>query len=75
MVTTNDRGPINIVQLFIGYKVHGIIFYSRMRSMNKKTYSCGVVVKGTKERDGSGVDYYGVLKKVLQLLYLGKPIK
>jgi len=55
------EGPINIVQPFIRYKVHGIRFHTRTRSMNKKTYSCGVLVKGTLEGDGSGVDYYGVL--------------
>ena len=43
--------------------------------MNKKTSSCGVLVNGTSEGDGSGVDYYGVLEEVLQLEYLGEPIK
>ena len=69
------EGPINIVQPFTGYKVHGIRFHTRTRSMNKKTSSCGVLVKGTSEGDGSGVDYYGVLEEVLQLEYLGRPIK
>ena len=55
--------------------MHGIRFHTRTRSMNKKTSSCGVLVKGTSEGDGSGVDYYGVLEEVLQLEYLGEPIK
>ena len=59
------EGPINIVQPFAGYKVHGIRFHTKTRSMNKKTSSCGVLVKGTSEGDGSGVDYYGVLEEVL----------
>jgi len=40
-----------------------------------KTYSCGVLVKGTGEGDNSGVDYYGVLEEVLRVEYLGEPIK
>jgi len=69
------EGPINIVQPFTGYKVHGIRFHTRIRSINKKTSSCGVLVKGTSEGDGGWVDYYGMLKEVLQLEYLGEPIK
>ena len=69
------NGPINIVHPFIGYKVHRIRFHTRIRSMNKKTCSCGVLLKGTSERDGSVVDYYGVVEEVPQLEYPGEPIK
>ena len=69
------EGPINVVQPFTGYKVHGIRFHTRTRSMNKKTSSCGVLVKGISEGNASGVDYYGVLEEVLQLEYLGEPMK
>ena len=33
------------------------------KNMNKKTSSCGVLVKGTSEGNGSGMDYYGALRK------------
>ena len=69
------EGPIHIVQPYAGYKVHGIRFHTRARSMNKKTSSCGVLVKGTSDGSGSGVDYYGVLEEVIQLEYLGEPRK
>ena len=65
------KGPITIVQPHTGYKVHGVQFHSRTRSANTKTYSCGVLVKGTGEGDNSGVDYYGVLEEVLRVEYLG----
>ena len=32
-------------------------------------------MKGTSEGNASGVDYYGVLEEVLQLEYLGEPMK
>jgi len=69
------EGPIHIVQPYAGYKVHGIRFHTRARSMNKKTSSCGVLVKGTSDGSGSGVDYYGVLEEVIELEYLGEPRK
>ena len=47
---------IKIVQSFKGYKVHDIMFHTKIRSANNKTYSCGVVVKGITEGDSSGVD-------------------
>jgi len=49
------KGPINIVHRLTSYKVHGIRFHTRTRSMNKKTYSCDVIVKRTSEGDGSEV--------------------
>ena len=40
-----------------------------------KTYSCGVLVKGTGEGNNNGIDYYEVLEEVLRVEYLGEPIK
>lgn len=59
------EGPISIVQPFTGYKMHDIKLHTRTKSMNNKTYSCDVVVKGTSKGDGNGVDYYGVLEEIL----------
>jgi len=64
------KGPINVVQPLNGYKVHGTRFHTRARSAYKKTYSCGVLVKGTTSGDSSGVDYYGVLEEDLELSIL-----
>jgi len=69
------EGPLTIVQPFNGYKVHGIRFHTRARSARKKTYSCGVLVKGTTSGAAGGVDYYGVLDEVLRVEYPGEPIK
>ena len=69
------EGPLNIVQPFSGYKVHGIRFHTRARSARKKTYSCGVLVKGTTSGAAGGDDYYGVLEEVLRVEYPGEPIK
>ena len=55
--------------------MHGIRFHTRARSAHKKTYSCGVLVKGTTLGAVDGVDYYGVLKEVLRVEYPGEPIK
>jgi len=62
-------------QPFNGYKVHAIRFHTRARSANKKTYSCGVLVKGTTSSDSGGIDCYGVLEEVLRVEYPGDPIK
>ena len=59
------EGPITIDQPYKGYKVHGVRFHTRTRIANTKTYSYGVLVKGTGEGDNSGVDYYGVLEEGL----------
>ena len=50
-------------------------FHTRTRSANTKTYSCGILVKGTRKGDTSGVDYYGVLEEVLRVEYLSELIK
>ena len=68
------EGPLNIVQPYNGYKVHGIRFHTRSRSAGRKTYSCGVLVKGT-TGDVGGVDYYGVLEEVIRVEYPGEPLK
>jgi len=75
MVATMAKRPITIVQPYTRYKVHGVQFHNRIRSANTKIYSCSVLVKGTREGDNSGVDYYGVLEEVLRVEYLGEPIK
>ena len=58
-----------------GYKVHGIRFHTRARSVHKKAYSCGVLVKGTTLGNSGVVDYYGVLEEVFRVEYPGEPIK
>jgi len=50
------EGPIIIIQPYTGYQVHGVRFHTRTRSANKKTYSCGLLVKGTGEGDIVGLN-------------------
>ena len=45
-----------------------------MRSVGKKTYNYSVDVCGTREGDIKN-DYYGVLKDIIEIKYVGKPLK
>ena len=56
------------------YVVNGFKFTAEEYSKYKKTNNSGVWVKGG---DGNldGVDYYGVLKEVLEMEYSGWPTK
>ena len=40
----------------------------------KKTYNCGVGVCGTREGDIEN-DHYIILKDIIEIEYLGKPLK
>ena len=56
------------------YRVNGFKFHTEARSVGKKTYNCGVSVCGTGEGDIEN-DYYDVLKDIIQLEYVGEPLK
>jgi len=64
------EGPPSIMQPFSRSKVHGIKLYKKTRSANKKTYSCGAVVKATIKGESTCVDCYGELEEVLKVEYL-----
>ncbi|XP_057248854.1 uncharacterized protein LOC125494642 [Beta vulgaris subsp. vulgaris] len=65
------RGPIQYVTSFSGYVTNGFRFQTLQRDKNLRTQNSGVVVLGD-TCDGHGaLDFYGVLKEVLKLEYLG----
>ena len=47
---------------------------TQKHSVGKKAYNCGVGVCRTGEGDIDN-DYYGVLKHIIKLEYIGQPIK
>lgn len=66
-----SRGPIQYVKSFSGYVSNGFRFHTLQRDKNSRTQNSGVVVVGD-TGDGHGtLDYYGVLKEVIKLEYLG----
>ena len=56
------------------YRVNRFKFHTEARNIGKKTYNCGVSVCGTGEGDIEN-DYYGVLKDIIQIKYVGEPLK
>jgi len=80
MITTSygynklPKNLLHIVQPISRLKVRGIRFHTKIRRDNKKTYTCGAILKGTTGGDSNCIDYYGVLGEVLKVKYLGEPI-
>ncbi|XP_024196087.1 uncharacterized protein LOC112199281 [Rosa chinensis] len=62
-------GPQREVARYSGCIINGIRFHTQKRDANKKTQNYGVVVKG--EHRGKSIDFYGVLKDIIVLSYLG----
>ena len=56
------------------YFVNGYKFHIESHGSIKLTSSCGVCIKGSNSND-TEIQYYGHLKEVLRLEYLGLPIK
>lgn len=67
-------GPKRKVHTWPIYFVNGFKFHTEEWSVGKKTINCGLCVKG----DDEGVEenyYYGIVKEILQVEYLGEPTK
>ncbi|GLT85670.1 hypothetical protein SLE2022_038530 [Rubroshorea leprosula] len=64
-------GPIFEVNVYNGFFVNGFKFLTEEFTSTRKTYNCGVCVKGTTINSADETDYYGVLKEVIELLYYG----
>ena len=62
------------VSTWTAYRVNGFKLYTETHSLRKKTYNFGVGVCGTGEGDIEN-DYYGVLKDIIELEYVGEPFK
>jgi hypothetical protein len=66
--------PKRYVSTWTAYRVNGFKFHTEARSVGKRTYNCGVGVCGTGEGDVQN-DYYGVLKDIIEIEYVGEPVK
>ncbi|CAJ2645148.1 unnamed protein product [Trifolium pratense] len=67
-------GPKRKIHTWPIYFVNGFKFHTAEWSVGKKTLNCGVCVKG----DDEGVEenyYYGNIKEIMQVEYLGEPTK
>ena len=66
--------PNRHVSKWTMYRVNGFKFHIETRSIGKKIYNCGVGVCGMGE-GGIQNDYYGVPKDIIQIEYVGEPLK
>jgi len=67
-------GPSTSVKCYNGYYVNGFKFHTQCYGRFKKTMNSGVCVKGSCYDDNER-DYYGMLKEVVRLKYLGSKCK
>ena len=67
-------GPSTSVKCYNGYYVNGFKFHTQRYGRFKKTMNSGVCVKGSCYDDNER-DYYGMLKEVVRLKYLGSKCK
>ena len=58
----------------MAYRVNGFKFCTEAHNVEKKTYNCGVDVRGVGKGDIEN-DYYGVLKDIVQIEYVDAPLK
>lgn len=65
------RGPIQYVRSFSGYVTNGYRFHTSQRDTNRRTQNSGVVVLGETGNGSEAIDFYGVLRDVVRLEYLG----
>ncbi|GLU00213.1 hypothetical protein SLE2022_175940 [Rubroshorea leprosula] len=64
-------GPTFQVNVYNGFYANDFKFLTEEYTMTRKTYNCGVCVKGTTINSKDEIDYYGVLKEIIELLYYG----
>jgi len=62
-------GPDFIIKKYSSCVVNGVRFNTVDRDKNKKTQNSGVMVQG--EHNGQVIDFFGILKEIIQLLYIG----
>ena len=66
------RGPSNRALQYTACTVRGYRFHTLDRERNRKTQNCGVLVEGSYGTDD--IDYYGVIRDIIGLKYLGGSI-
>lgn len=76
---TLSKGPLYCVKRYPGYKMHGVVFHCKYKSMIRSFENNGVLCKAdttwynnTQDNNliSGDIDYYEVLLDVLQLEYL-----
>lgn len=74
------RGPLYGAKTYTGYKANGFIFHTKERSVMRSFDNSGVLCKADTTCYAStsdnnpiegAIDYYGVLREVVELQYLG----
>ncbi|CAN1343619.1 hypothetical protein LINPERPRIM_LOCUS39854 [Linum perenne] len=66
-----SRGPSQIVKCFKGYVINGHRYHIKDPNKQLKTQNYGVVVLGDDGTDVDAIDYYGSLREVIELDFLG----
>ena len=66
--------PLRKVTSWSAFRVNGFLFHTQKRCEGKKTFNCGIYIKGSGE-GGYEDDYYGILQDVIRNEYLGEPLK
>jgi hypothetical protein len=64
------EGPYQDVSCYSGWKINGFRFHTREVEARRKTQNSGVLINGEGLPDG--IDFYGVLTRVVELLYAGR---
>ena len=63
------RGLDKRVLRYKGCYINGFRFHTKDHEIHSKTHNSGVVVKG--QNEGKDIDFYGVLKDIIELRYIG----
>ena len=69
------KRPLRTVRTYPGYFVNGYKFHSMGHGTRRGTMNSGVCIKGSNYSDHHENDYYGQLQEVVELEYLGWPVK
>ncbi|GAB2275411.1 hypothetical protein Dimus_039130 [Dionaea muscipula] len=69
-------GPIHKVSTYPVYFINGYVFHIEEYAQRRKTWNCGVCIKGTNYNvEGSESDFYGILNEIVVVKYSGLPLK
>lgn len=63
-------GPLKLAHRHSAYVVNGFRFHTKDRAVGRRTQNSGVLVRGDDESPDK--EYYGVLKDILELSYVGE---
>ncbi|CAI0559258.1 unnamed protein product, partial [Linum tenue] len=66
-----SRGPAQTVKSYTGYVLNGYRFHTKDHDKNLRTQNSGVIVVGDDGVDVNAINYYGVLREVIELQFLG----